>query len=182
MKRTAFILILSLIAYVSQAQTEHMKFMGIPLNGTITQFQSKLQGKGFIPNTRLNPHIAVGTRAFTGGTFIGKKAEVGVYYDAGTKIVYGAKAYFEDYTEDSAKEEIEYLKNLLQQKYEDDLFLDDIKNDLPCFTIITALGSIYVYSMKNDSMRGYPYHYSVHLEYTDYKNSGKHKNSIMDDL
>ena len=183
MKKSTFLLLFSLFAMMCQAQTGHMKFLGIPLTGTITQFQSKLSAKGYVPNTKMNPHLAVGTRAFTGGTFIGKKAEVAVYYDAESKIVHGAKAYFEDYTETKAKEEIDYLKELLTQKYVDDGYItEDTKTDLPCFTIDTQLGSIFVYGMKNENMAGYPYHYTVHIEYTDYANSSKHHNNIMDDL
>lgn len=182
MKKSMIILIFSLMALVCQAQTEHMKFMGILLDGTITQFQNKLHAKGYSPNAKLNPHLEAGTRAFTGGTFIGKKADIAVYYDASTKIVHGAKALFEDYTESKAKDEIVYLKELLQKKYPDDVLLDDSKNDLPCFTIITDLGSVYVYARKNEDLSGYPYHFTVHIEYTDHENLKKHDKSIMDDL
>ena len=46
MKKYITLIILSLLAITIHAQTEHAKFMGIPINGTITQFQQKLQAKG----------------------------------------------------------------------------------------------------------------------------------------
>jgi hypothetical protein len=40
------VLLFYLIILSVHAQTEHAKFMGIPINTTITQFQQKLQAKG----------------------------------------------------------------------------------------------------------------------------------------
>lgn len=48
MKKIFFVWLFAMVSILGYAQnlTEHMSFMGIPINGTITQFQTKLQGKG----------------------------------------------------------------------------------------------------------------------------------------
>ena len=46
MKKYLLVALCCLFSILTQAQTEHMKFMGIPLNGSITAFQTKLQAKG----------------------------------------------------------------------------------------------------------------------------------------
>ncbi len=180
MKKIVSILIL-LLCMVSMQAEEHLKFMGIPLNGTINQFQVKLQAKGFVKNSLLNKNTPVGTRVFS-GTFIGKKSIVPVYYDADTKVVYGAKVYFDGYTESEVENEIAHMKQLLLGKYDEADIREGVKTGLSCFIIETEMGSIFVYAMKDEYELRYPYIYSVHLEYNDNKNSKKHHNQIMDDL
>ena len=115
MRKTLLTFLLCLFTTISFAQ-EHMKFAGIPLNGTITQFQQKLLAKGYTVNSKMNSVLPVGTRSFK-GTFIGKRANVAVYYDETTHIVYGAKAYFDELSETKAKEEKDGIESLLKQKY-----------------------------------------------------------------
>ena len=74
-----------------QAQTEHLKFMGIPLTGSITAFQEKLKAKGIEYDAEGSRQIKVGCRCFK-GSFSGEKANFYVYYNEKTKIVYRAKA------------------------------------------------------------------------------------------
>ena len=181
MKKLILLFVFILLAIICDAQTEHMKFAGIPLNGTMIQFQTKLQAKGYKPQVKLNSSLPEGTRAFK-GTFIGKEAEVPVHYDPQSKLVYSAKAYFENYTEEKAKEEVEYLKNMLLLKYEDGFVTEDSKDGMTVYLIDTTLGNIAVYPKKDETLTGYPFHFSVHLEYSDKLNSRKHYSSIMDDL
>lgn len=56
-KKLLLLMFVSLFALVLQAQTEHMKFAGIPLTGTIDQFQKKLVAKGFRLNKTMYNHI-----------------------------------------------------------------------------------------------------------------------------
>jgi hypothetical protein len=181
MKKTILLLLLSIIAMVCQAQEEHMKFAGIPLNGTINQFQTKLQTKGFVINSKINSMLPVGTRSFK-GTFIGKKATVAVYYDTNTQIVYGAKAYFTDMTEEKVKEEFNNVKGMLSLKYVGHEITDGTKNQYPTLTINTNKGTIFVYIMKDELTINYPYIHSLHIEYHDFLNGLKHRSNVMDDL
>lgn len=58
-------MITCLMAMSMHAQNEHMKFMGIPLNGTIAAFQSKLQAKGIKYDAKMSAEIKDPCRAFS---------------------------------------------------------------------------------------------------------------------
>ena len=60
---------LALITTFALAQNTHFKFMGIELDGSITDFQSKLYAKGF-KNTELPYDKKNGARIYD-GTFMG---------------------------------------------------------------------------------------------------------------
>jgi len=81
------------------ANAQHMKFLGIPLDGTINSFHEKLVAKGYKPDTQYNAQCAPGGRLFL-GTFFGKEAAIHTYYNPKTKIIYRAKACIEDNDKD----------------------------------------------------------------------------------
>ncbi|MBP5392121.1 MAG: hypothetical protein J6Y40_08600 [Bacteroidales bacterium] len=165
-----------LFAVVCFAQNEHFKFLGIPLDGTINQFESKLISKGY---TKADNYGSKEYRVYD-GTFIGKKATIVIYYDVNTKIVHAGKAYFSDLTESKAKERLNELKELLLQKYPNALNQDYIIEGLPKFELASDNGYISVYITKGEY--GYPYNYSTHIQYQDMANSESHDESIMNDL
>lgn len=109
MKRFLILLILCLVVFLSQAQTGHLKFSGIAIDGTITQFQSKLMSKGYVINKDLNSALPVGCRAFS-GTFVGNNVYVIVYYDEDTKVVYRTKVVLSGISEDMADQKFFILK------------------------------------------------------------------------
>lgn len=88
MKKYLTLILFVLMSITAAAQ--HMKFMGIPLNGTIAQFTTKLQSKG-ITISPTNKYSGAGCRYFS-GSFFGKRAEFYVYYIPSSKLVYRAKA------------------------------------------------------------------------------------------
>ena len=49
MKHFLLTLLLTFVVGISYAQTEHMKFKGIPMEGTLQTFTNKLKTKGFTP-------------------------------------------------------------------------------------------------------------------------------------
>lgn len=49
MKHFLLTLLLTFVAYICSAQTEHMKFKGVPMEGSLQSFTSKLKNKGFTP-------------------------------------------------------------------------------------------------------------------------------------
>lgn len=65
---------------------KHLEFMGIPINGSIALFSTKLKSKGY---TQLqgNNQLPIGIRGFH-GVFAGEECELYVYYNPKTKIVY----------------------------------------------------------------------------------------------
>lgn len=105
MKKLLFTLCCMIFAIASFAQSNvHIKFMGIPVTGTIAQFQAKLVAKGCTYNKVASASISNGTRAFK-GTFVGNKVDIYVYYDTNTKIVYRTKAVVSGVSEDIAEQE-----------------------------------------------------------------------------
>lgn len=93
MKRFLATLLLVLPMLLS---AQHLKFMGIPLTGTITSFSTKLKAKGFTVS-KYNKSAPKGVRLFD-GTFFGNDASVYVYYDPRTSQVYRAKACIDNST------------------------------------------------------------------------------------
>ena len=184
MKRIVSILALLLCMTCVQAE-EHMKFMGIPLNGTISQFQAKLTAKGVTHDVAGSKGLSAGRRLFK-GTFSGKRAEIYVYFDEATKIVYRAKAVIESSEESLSKQNYDYFVSMLSQKYDDAekkygrqdsyetvTFLVPNNNE---YATYTYLGSIDVYRSC------YSFTYCVHVDYTDAINIVKHENRNMEDL
>lgn len=186
MKKSTIILILSLMAFVCQAQTEHMKFMGIPLNGTITQFQSKLQVKGIQHDIAGSKELSMGCRKFQ-GAFAGEKAEFYVYYDEKSKIVYRAKAVISCISEDICDNKYQELKSLLEEKYPLANTDKGYQGGHESFTLILpdsnlskSLGFIGLY--VHDPEIHYPYERYLHIDYEDMINARAHENNKMDDL
>lgn len=64
MKRIAIILLFLAACIPTFAQVKHMTFMGIPIDGTIDQFQRKLAEKGVYRNYELSKKVGEGARVF----------------------------------------------------------------------------------------------------------------------
>lgn len=164
---------------------QHMKFMGIPLDGTIANFTTKLKAKGIeiSPNNRM---LDAGCRWFK-GYFYGKAAEIYVYYDPATKIVYRAKAVIEDsdydrlkgiYDEILTSIEEKYLGRHKQDTYEgypSTLFQIDLQTSADYYE-----GNIDLFFSDN----GLTYYktYYLHVDYYDEANKRKHNCSINNDI
>lgn len=95
MKRNIILtLFISLVSLCATAQ-EHIKFMGIPMGGTITAFQNKLQAKGLKVSVE-SARMPAGQRGYK-GTFSGEQAEILIWFNPRTKIVYRGKAMINRY-------------------------------------------------------------------------------------
>ena len=81
---TLFCLLLVVAAFAQNA-SEHLKFMGIPITGTLSQFQAKLIAKGCKVNKQASAYSPNGQRVLN-GTFAGKKAKIIIFYDTKSKI------------------------------------------------------------------------------------------------
>ena len=99
---TLFCLLLVVAAF-AQTSNGHLKYMGIPITGTIAQFQAKLVAKGVKYNQQLSSMLEAGTRSFN-GTFAGNKVTIFVYYDIRSTIVYRVKSVIKDLKEDIAEQ------------------------------------------------------------------------------
>ncbi len=193
-----FICLIFAITTFSQAN-DHLKFMGIPITGTITQFQTKLSTKGCTYNKALSSSLSSATRAFK-GTFLGKKATIFVYYDNKTKIVYRVKTVIEGQSEDIAEQEYSRIKQLLAKKYGEENAITDTKDDKECISFISlkskstnmtdttdlselANGSIDLFITKDEEIwMRYPYNFNIHIDYNDMVNTQKHENQQLDEI
>jgi hypothetical protein len=159
---------------VQSYNNEHMKFMGIPLDGTINTFQSKLVAKGMTPNVSMNKILPIGGRAFD-GYFAGYKATILVAYEKKTKVVYGAKVCISVTNEDDLEEKYNEFKDLIKSKYDGEEKIEEI-NGREVYTVEIESGIInLVASVDIDG-------YSLQLTYCDYENSMKYIDSQLDDI
>ena len=163
----------------AMAQTQHMKFMGIPLNGTISAFHQKLVAKGCKHDVGVSNAVGAGGRAFT-GTFFGEKADICVFYNAKTKVVYRAKACIDRSSEDDIIRKYNEVKSALEEKYPD-AYMCEVENyGYDSMQFYTAEGEIDLYVAKFDDV--YPTEYTLFIDYVDEVNFKKNENSKMNDL
>ena len=156
MRKLVFFIIACLITISIQAQ-EHLRFMGIELKGTITNFQTKLQSKGLkvSPLSREQPN---GVRVFE-GNFSGTDAYIYVFYNEKTKEVYRAKAVIMREGKD--------LIEQLMQKFTQHGYI------VPNGTITLFITSTSYIAQST---------FFLHIDYTDKDNSNKNTQEEMDDL
>lgn len=179
MKRILSFFVMLVLTLGAMAQTQHMKFMGIPLDGTISAFHQKLVAKGCKPNVEYNKTAPVGRRHFT-GTFFGEKALIFVYYNAKTKVVYRAKACIDRSSEDDIIRKYNEVKSALEEKYPDAYMSESEDYGYDSMQFYTAQGGIDLYVSKYDDV--YPTEYTLHIDYFDDVNFKKNENSKMNDL
>ena len=203
MKKIIMLWLFAIISIVGIAQntTEHLSYMGIPITGTITQFQAKLQAKRCSLDKQTSNSLGVGCRAFK-GNFIGNKVTIFVYYDENTKVVYRVKSVISKISENIADQKYEYIKNMLLQKYgmtysnygeqtgkESFSILVDGKLLNPKMDL-TSLplssngfkGNIDLFIAKDETFLSYPFDYNLHIDYYDAINYEKHLNRDLEDI
>jgi hypothetical protein len=189
MKKTFILITLCLVAFCCPVEAQHLKFMGIPLNGTITQFQQKLSAKGVKYDKAASQQLPSGVRAYH-GSFAGEKANIYVYYDPKSKVIYRAKAVISYPTEAICDSHYNEFKSLLSSKYPDAYTESGYQDEHETYLFVVSQngigelrdihGSIGIYVSK-DNIFDY-YERSLHIDYTDYLNSIDNDNSKMKDL
>lgn len=126
---------------------EHFEFMGIPINGVISEFQKHLTEKGWKIDKVTSSTSEVGSRWFD-GTFFGEKTRLLVEYCPKSKVVYRCKAII-------ISSDFQYIKKVsnnialaLKEKYKNATFVpaDKSKNtdEASCLGdfVIKDLGAI----------------------------------------
>ena len=165
---------------------QHMKFMGIPLDGTIDNFALKLKAKGVTYDAAKSKAAGQGIRVFN-GTFVGENAMIAVYYNSKSKIVYGAAVELQYSTVESAHTPFANLTEQLQQKYpnakyranrDSDGDANGVAFDIPDKTETKRIGVILQTLNVSDSGDGC----SIWLMYTDVDNFQKNDNINNEDL
>ena len=203
MKKIIMLWLFAIISIVGIAQntTEHLSYIGIPITGTITQFQAKLQAKRCSLDKQTSNSLGVGCRAFK-GNFIGNKVTIFVYYDENTKVVYRVKSVISKISENIADQKYEYIKNMLLQKYGMTYSNYGEQTGKESFSILvegkllnpkmdlTSLplssngfkGNIDLFIAKDETFLSYPFDYNLHIDYYDAINYEKHLNRDLEDI
>lgn len=187
MKKVCLLSCLLLITMFSCAQ--HLKFMGIPINGNINSFQTKIAQKGIKVSNRSKTTPA-GIRVFE-GYFANEKADVIVFYNVKTRNVYHCRVAFDRVFEtiDEVQTKFDYYKELLNQKYDgltSDM-IDEMKSNTS-FSIAVVqpliiegaplLGFIELSIQELDCELGY----SLWIDYIDRMNSANNEEQNTNDL
>ena len=180
MKKHLLLILCALFISVSlSAQSkgsQHLKFMGIPINGSITNFQNKLIAKGFKYDQSGSKALDSPTRIFK-GQFAGETAEIYVYYDRDQKFVYRVKVVIQRNTEEQIITKMRMFRNQLIEKYNASAEVNEYEENESYF-ILVANGRIDLFYAQEI----YDIGYSLHIDYWDGANAQKHKKNNMNDL
>lgn len=180
---TVIVLTLAMSPSVQAQTTPHFKFMGIPINGTITSFQSKLEAKGFTYNAKDSKSAGPGIRHYN-GKFSGYKARLVVFYNSGTKIVYDVKVIIDRYSRDASESLYRELRSNLISKYDGKCEYESSKTDdgfddttFYIYHDDKTVGVIYLYIQEPTYSDSW-----VAVEYIDIQNYEKNKDANLKDL
>lgn len=197
---TLFCLLLAVVAFAQNANG-HLKFMGIPITGTISQFHTKLVAKGCTYDKVASSSNRAGIRTFK-GNLAQNEVKIIVFYNTKTKIVYRVKALIYGIPEVLATQKYNEFKSFLTVKYDSRytktssfegkeliqyLALRD-KNtaidpeNLPSRLSDVAFGMIKLYISTDLEGWNSPYNYYLHIDYYDQINYEKNNKNILDDL
>lgn len=165
---------------------QHMKFMGIPLDGTIDDFTMKLKDKGVTYDAAESKAAGKGIRKFC-GTFMGEEATFTVFYNYKSKIVFSAVAELYYPTVESAHTPFVNLNDQLQQKYPDATCKEytgpDGKTDGLAFDIFDETGDNRIgFILQTLRVPSSGYGISICLTYTDTDNLMKSEKILSEDL
>lgn len=179
MRKILSIVVVFMLTLGAVAQTQHLKFMGIPLTGTISAFHQKLVAKGVKHDVEGSKGAGAGSRYFD-GIFYGENARIYVNYNPATKIVYRAKAVITYYSEDSMKSGYAELKSALSDKYPNACATEGEYEGYDAIGYFVNGGCIELFCSKNYDT--YPTEYWLFIDYWDAINSEKNEHQKSNDL
>lgn len=102
------------MAMCANAYAEHFKFMGIPIDGTLPQFEKQLLHKGFTPIKNQDANMPM-MKVYE-GEWLNQNVELEVYYAPQSKIVAGLDVRMED----APSSALELVKNRIHKNYKVD--------------------------------------------------------------
>lgn len=160
---------------------QHMKFLGIPIDGTINQFTQKLSTKGIKVHPNNARDSGINNRKFY-GQFMNKQAIIWVWFNPKTKIVHTVKVVLYGKNYEETKQMYDAVSEVIKNKY-------NVKS--------TETGKLtdgtdsYDYIIQNDSKkaigwislaREHDYNDWLSIFYTDAVNYKKNEASKYDDI
>lgn len=183
MKKSLFLVFMLMLSLTGFAQQTHLKFMGIELNGSITEFQKKLQSKG-LTISNLSSHCPTGQLMFD-GVFSGETAQVIVWFNPRSKQVYRAKALIERYGKDQIQQLMNEMEVKLDTKYGtekkySEMVKDDHLHEFNQISYFTGNGVIGLFITSS----GYTSQstFTLHIDYVDKENYAKNTADEIEDL
>lgn len=173
----AFIITVLVTANLS-AQTEHVRFLGIPMDGTIQQFQEALAAKDCSHEKEIL--LPKGVSAFN-GAYGGHDALLMVFYDETVDVVYQAKAVITCQGEETCETVFNEINVLLQTEYGTLLSTKSIQygHESYGYTILSlervVMGDVGLFVTREENN---PDVYMVQVQYTDTANMRLHEKQI----
>lgn len=177
-------MLLLLLALTTMAQTEHVGFLGVPLDGSIQHFQEALTDKGCSYDPEANALLPKGIRAYK-GSYAGYDAQLLVFYDEATNLVYQAQAVISCHGEEACEAVFNDINSRLQAKYGTLLSTKSIQYGHVSYgySILSeqrvVIGDAGLFAAKDENA---PDEFSVQVQYTDTANLRKHKTPSSFDL
>ena len=107
------------------ACAKHIEILGVPINGTISQFTTKFNNKGMKTEWTTSKNSGSETRWFA-GTYYGRKCQFVAYYIPTNKVVYRVKVLI-NYgwgSTSGCENLVEEIKSALSNKYDIDFERD----------------------------------------------------------
>lgn len=159
MKRL-IILIISFLCITQAFSEEHLKFLGLPIDGTVNEYAASLISKGFRISQK-NKYASKGLRVME-GPFLDNTEEFGLHYDPDTQKMWSVTFVRSCLTEEEAKELYDKLKSLIREKHFEATYKTDIDKSY-----------IYSCSFKSDlgiislGIKEYDFTYRVNMTYCD---------------
>ena len=185
MKKSIVSLLVLCVSLCAFAQTkQHMKFMGIPMGMSITNFQNKLAAKGvkYDSNSKL---LSSGTRLFS-GVFAGYDAKIFVYYDTSSKKVYRAKVVIDRDEFYQINQLFDSFYDMFEEKYGYSAMGSKYIDDAGYNTCIVYadLGKIvlFIRQMDADYYNHFNSYYVLHIDYFDEAAQNENNSNRLDDL
>lgn len=179
MKR--FFSILFFLSIFFSGMAQHMKFMGLPIDGTIDQFGKQLTSKGF---SKSASDSKTGYWSYN-GYFNEKKVQLGVQYNAPTNKVFSVQVTYLCSDSMDGLFTYEEWKKKLEAKY-DNQFKSYDDSDRPAESMFRHCWENPVYGLiMLDLDREVVYSkaiYFLHLTYTDMQGYANHINNPSDDF
>lgn len=187
MKKVGLLLMTCLMSLTVQAQVEHFKFMGIPIDGKISVFQKQLKKKGFIPDPRFKmlPKEYMSTaRVFRGAFANEDDVTLVVNIDKKTKLVYSVNTIIDCYSQKSMEKKYDEYESQYREKYKDSIFEDikiERKTGISILVPFLDQGICGMIILAKDTEAGTE-NYKVTIEYFDRYNLEKSRSNSLDDL
>lgn len=167
MRKRIFFILCFFYSLALYAQNEHLSFMDIPIDGTITEFQARLKEKGIRHDVKGSKELPVGRRMFK-GVVEGENCDILVSYTKFSKTVYHVKVFMTFDESQQSNQKFYMINDILKREFVCEKEENNGSGQLGVYK--APNGYIALYTMNLEMGYGLST-YSLHLEYTDSINS-----------